>query len=278
MAQNDIQISVPIIGTTSNPVAYADQIYDETSEASLDGIVGRVAALEEGGGGGDDSELTGRVDSLEDEVAKLSFAGMTFAFTATPSACWKGTATNIALRATASEACVIELGKKGNPSPMNDIPYPDATAPGEDNKKTERTYTVKSVTADTTFYAGFSLGSNSKRLEATVRFYDKVYYGIGAADDDLSEITSYQSKSGAPVTSPLNLTYTFAPTAAKPRAYILVPTSMSALNLSKIDYVGGLGNFGMELIRSDYQRDGATYNVYRSLGEYPGTQISIMPK
>lgn len=44
MAQQDIQISVPIIGVGSSPVAYADQILDEGTNMSLDKVAKKSVA------------------------------------------------------------------------------------------------------------------------------------------------------------------------------------------------------------------------------------------
>jgi hypothetical protein len=44
MAQQDIQISVPIIGVGSSPVAYADQILDEGTNMTLDEVAKKSVA------------------------------------------------------------------------------------------------------------------------------------------------------------------------------------------------------------------------------------------
>lgn len=196
------------------------------------------------------------LDGLDERIDAIVGGNATLNLSASPASIFANTSTQITVTATASmQASSIAIKKGGS-----------IMQSGTDTTSISYTDTLNMAGGASVTYTaeGVISGVNKTASSKTVRAYDKIYSGVGTESSYAGLAANASVKTSASGT----YNFSFSAQSASKYIYILVPNSMSAIDLSNVKLDSGFG-YNLSLVASNvnYKGDGVLYRVYRSVEE-----------
>jgi hypothetical protein len=226
-----------------------------TAPETLDTLKELADAIQENKDVLDGFATKDEVNSLKDKLYDQFWSSATFSLSASKSAIYADEATLVTFTAKFTSSSISDA-EIDNIRITSDNAYNSVIAEADNSSTTSTSDTITLAAGGSkTLYAKATVGSKSKTGSATVKAYNKVYYGSSAAKpDSVTGLTALAATSTA-----TGKTLTFTASDDGHAFYLLVPNDVT--QPTKCTNTGGVDQGFTDL--GDIVVSGITYNIYR---------------